>query len=136
MKTKLTIIALLLILTSLFVSNIDARATATNDDPVKGSIEIIITTTASSSGHIKRTPAYINISAVYDNITECVVTTFAQNIGTVTITLTNETTGETSTTTVDSSFGTSSIQTSGTSGSWHVEYATSGGSTYEGNFTL
>jgi hypothetical protein len=52
------------------------------------------------------------------------------------ITLTNETTGETSTTTVDSSLGTSTIQISGTSGTWHVEYATSGGSTYEGDFEI
>lgn len=85
---------------------------------------------------VLRTPAFISISAVYDSITECVVTTFTQNIGIVTVTLTNETTGETSTTTVDSSISTSTIQTSGTSGSWHVEYATSGGSTYEGDFEI
>ena len=84
----------------------------------------------------KRSPALIPVSCYCDVDTYSIVTTFTQNIGTVTITLTNETTGETSITTVDSSLGTSTIQTSGTSGSWHVEYATSGGSTYEGDFEI
>jgi len=85
---------------------------------------------------VTRTLDIIPMNAYYDTSTECVFTTFAQNIGTVTITLTNEATGETSTTTVDSSLGTSTIQISGTSGSWHVVYATSGGSTYEGDFEI
>jgi len=73
---------------------------------------------------------------LFDDVESSVITTFYQNIGTVTITLTNETTGETSTTAVDSSLGTSTIQISGTSGTWLVQYVTANGTTYEGEFTI
>lgn len=76
------------------------------------------------------------LSVLFDDVESSVITTFYQNIGTVTITLTNETTGETSTTAVDSSLGTSTIQISGTSGTWLVQYVTANGTTYEGEFTI
>jgi hypothetical protein len=76
------------------------------------------------------------ISAYFDDVQSSVTTTFYQNMGYVTVTLTNETTGETSTTTVNSSLGSSTIQTSGTAGTWSILYVTPLGTTYEGEFTI
>lgn len=76
------------------------------------------------------------LSAYFDDVQSSVTTTFYQNMGYVTVTLTNETTGETSTTTVNSSLGSSTIQTSGTSGTWSILYVTPLGTTYEGEFTI
>lgn len=84
----------------------------------------------------KRSPAIIPISANYYVLSSCLEILFLYDIGDVTISMTNLTTGYNSITIVDSFYGGAILPILSISGLWEIVFSTEGGDIYVGSFII
>lgn len=84
----------------------------------------------------KRTPVVIPITAYYHALAFCVEVCFIENMGDVTITITNLTTGYLSSIVANSNSGAFFIPIPNTPGYWQITFLTGSGSIYSGSFIL
>ena len=86
---------------------------------------------------IERTASQILVDACYYGILSSVVTVTAVDLGEVSLTITNLSTGETWHDSFDSSYITQVMTPiSGSTGTYEIVYITESGEVYEGNFML
>ena len=83
---------------------------------------------------IKRSMDTVPVECVYYSMDQTVSITYLEDIGSVSVTVTNRFTGETFAGFCDSSEGTSVIQTTGAAGDYHIFIEAEGGMMYEGDF--
>ncbi len=83
-----------------------------------------------------KSPTISPIYCTYSESGEILEFTFLSNLGNLTITVINTTSGETVSSTVDSSTGYECIPISGDSGYYVISIVSSGGNSYYGSFTL
>ena len=86
---------------------------------------------------LNRTLDFLQIEAIYYGPMSCVHTIASEDLGEVTVSVTNSSTGEFWTDTFDTSVeNQSSLQISSTSGLYEIEYITASGNIYEGEFII
>lgn len=101
-----------------------------------GIIDIDITTPPPASNKPKA-PVLIPVSARYYEISQEIVLSFTANLGNVSVTVLNVTTGESVNDTVDSADGIVSVPISGTSGQYYLILNSVGSTTvYSGTFEI
>lgn len=83
-----------------------------------------------------KAPTIAPIYCTYSESGEILEFTFLSNLGNLTITVVNTASGETVSSTVDSSIGYECIPISGDSGYYVINIVSSGGNNYYGSFTL
>ena len=81
-----------------------------------------------------RSAGLVPVECLYNGLDQTVSITYLEDIGSVSVTVTNRFTGETFVEFCDSSEGTSVIQTTGAAGDYHICIETAGGRMYEGDF--
>lgn len=128
MRNKFLAIAAVLFSTLLPVT------AAADDDKDEDVIFILIDKIGMPGQPIKRSMDIVPVECVYYGIDRTVNITYLEDIGSVSVTVTNRFTGETFIRLCDSSEGTSVIQTTGLAGDYHICIETAGGRMYEGDF--
>ncbi len=103
-----------------------------------GFVDIIIGTTPPPTSNPKpKAPVLIPVSARYYEISQEIVLSFTANLGNVSVTVLNVTTGESVYDTVDSADGIVSVPISGTSGQYYLILNSVGSTTvYSGTFEI
>ncbi len=129
MKKLLVLILSVFCLTNI---GINARTGFSEQGP---SIPIIVVNPTPDNPQPK-SPGMSDIYCSYSEQTACLNFTFSSNLGNLTITVINTTSGETVSSTVDSSIGYECIPISGDSGYYVISIVSSGGNSYYGSFTL
>ena len=81
-----------------------------------------------------RSAGLVPVECLYNGMDQTVNITYLEDIGSVSVTVTNRFTGETFVEFCDSSEGTSVIQTTGAAGDYHIFIEAAGGRMYEGDF--
>ena len=81
-----------------------------------------------------RSAGLVPVECLYNGMDQTVNITYLEDIGSVSVTVTNRFTGETFVEFCDSSEGTSVIQTTGAAGDYHIFIEAEGGIMYEGDF--
>ena len=84
----------------------------------------------------KRTPVVIPITAYYYALSFCIEVRFIDNIGEVTVSMTNLTTGFLSNIMVNSNSGSIFLFIPNSPGLWQITFLTEGGAIYYGSFFL
>ena len=107
---------------------------AADDDKDEDVIFILIDKIGMPGQPIKRSMDIVPVECVYYGIDRTVNITYLEDIGSVSVTVTNRFTGETFVEFCDSSEGTSVIQTTGSAGDYHIFIEAEGGIMYEGDF--
>lgn len=123
MKTKLHFLLVALLLASCIFS---ARAEQSS---------IIITRTETEEPVCHRAPAHVPIICFLEDDSFLLVN-FLGNLGSVSIEIENQTTGEYNQTTVNALAGPTSFPISGTSGHWVISFSLPDGVLYYGEFEL
>lgn len=100
--------------------------------PAKADERVDILIVDPTSGVIHRAPAPISCWLVGDEL----YATFPENIGSVTVEIENQTTGEYTQTVVNSAVGSAIFPISGNAGFWTIIFSLSDGTVYFGEFTL
>ncbi len=125
----------LIIVLSIFfgacVVQMDAKDGRSGDKPQQ---EIPIKRKKYKDNDANRSPAFRPIMAFYQD--QNIVLAFSNNIGTVALLVTNETTGESWNVLLDSSKEEGSLDISGVPGTYTVSIMLTDGSEYEGTFIL
>lgn len=83
-----------------------------------------------------RSAGLVPVECLYNGLDQTVSITYLEDIGSVSVTVTNRFTGETFVEFCDSSEGTSVIQTTGSAGDYHIFIEAEGGMMYEGDFCV
>lgn len=109
-------------------------ASTSNDEEVKTAPIIIRPGGESSEPFRPRTPAFIPITGMYDN--GHVVLDFIEEIGNVSVTVANQSTGETYFEYCDSADGHFEMEITPSKGDYLLTIQTENGTTYYGNFAL
>lgn len=111
----------------LFVSEMGAEEIEVKEIPLEKKVD----------KRLERTGFVMSIESCYNGILSSVVTTISEDVGEVTLKVTNFSTGETWYDTFDSS-STPQVMTpiSGSTGTYEIVYITESGEVYEGNFML
>lgn len=118
----------------MLVFSVTAISAATSKDEIK-SAPITIRHGGESSSNIRpRTPAFIPITGMYDD--GRVILDFIEEIGTLNITVANQSTGEMYFDCCDSADGHFEIEISASKGNYLLTIQTENGTTYYGEFTL
>ena len=125
---------LVLILSVLCLANIGTQAKPDNlaQNP---SIPIIVVNPTPDNPQPK-SPGMSDIYCSYSEQTACLDFTFSTNLGNLTITVVNTSSGEVVSATVDSSTGYAAIPISGDPGYYVISIVSGGGNSYYGSFTL
>lgn len=124
-------IASLCSLMLVFTATTLSAATVQDEEPHP----ITIRPGGGSSEHVRpRTPAFIPITGMYDN--GHVVLDFIEEIGNVSVTVANQSTGETYFEYCDSADGHFEMEITPSKGDYLLTIQTENGTTYYGNFTL
>ena len=118
----------------MLVFSTTAVLAAMSKDDIK-TAPIIIRTGGGESGNTRpRTPAFIPITGMYDD--GRVILNFIEEIGTLNITVANQSTGEMYFDCCDSADGHFEIEISASKGNYLLTIQTENGTTYYGEFTL
>lgn len=128
------IIILVVTMLSLLLFAFDLNAQEIIDD--NGEDEIVISGGDVSGGGPNRGSSYIPLRAFFIPSSSCISIYFLDEIGDVTITITNLSTGEYCSTIVDSQYGRELIPLSGGAGYYLIRIETSGGLAYYGYFSI
>lgn len=111
----------------------DAKAQVIPDD--EGVIVIDITTNTTETGP-KRSPAIIPINANYYVLSSCLEVRFLHDMGDVTVSVVNITTGDHYSTITESYCGTAIFHLLLSSGLWTITFSTDDGNSYIGFFNI
>lgn len=117
----------------LFVSLLFPNASFSG--PASQNVQILIKEIKPRPTH-PRTNERIIITCIYDDIAETLLLHFLENIGGVTITVTNTTSGESFFQTCSSTPNTCALSLSGEQGEYTIEIEDDNGSYYKGSFIL
>ena len=98
-------------------------------------IEVIVNNTTYENGP-GRSSELVPLSAIYYSSVSCILVDFLSNIGSVTISLSNLSTGDSYNTVVDSTHGAVIIPFSNCPGIWRIGFQPETGTVYEGYFTI
>ena len=122
------LIFLLMVVTlPLFVSEMGAEEIEVKEIPLEKKVD----------KRLERTGFVMSIESCYNGILSSVVTTISEDVGEVTLKVTNFSTGETWYDTFDSASTPQVVTTiSGSTGTYEIVYITESGEVYEGNFML
>lgn len=123
---KIVCVFLVIPVLSLLASTKNVSLTSQNDEV----IELDITFIPPVTGPI-RNPTLIPITALYYVSFSYIDVDFLDNLGSVSITLTNQTTNGTTTMQVNSSFGGVLVPVTLDSGYYHITFVAQGGASYE-----
>ena len=111
----------------LFVSEMGAEEIEVKEIPLEKKVD----------KRLERTGFVMSIESCYNGILSSVVTTISEDVGEVTLKVTNFSTGEVFFDTLDSGAVTQSLTLiSGSPGYYQVLYLTEGGDVYEGSFII
>lgn len=103
---------------------------------VSGRTLIIILKTQSTTGIRPNSLESVPFYCTYESSDDAVYIDFMENIGHVSITVSNLSTGETVYDTADSAEGPAVLYTSGESGTYILQIGTESGDIYEGEFSI
>lgn len=98
--------------------------------------DVIDVTYVNPGQSLNRTQGFVPISVIYYSLNSYIAVLFLDNLGDVTITLYNLTTGATAATQVNAGIGTINIPVTLGSGYYRISFVTEGGTTYEGFFSV
>ena len=105
--------------------------------PVSDDVILIpISSGDDGSTGLPKSPTLSPIRCTYSDSSAILEFTFLSNLGNLTITVVNTSSGEVVSTTVDSSLGYEALPISGDSGYYVISIVSSGGNNYYGSFTL